>query len=66
MTHALRISPTETQSINENAFECFAGSGVNKPRQCFQIPVNFDFSEAQFRPVWLLSGLLPSDPSIVR
>ena len=40
--------PTEMQSINENDVEYFAGTGVNRRGQCFQIPVRSDLSEANF------------------
>src|SRR4030095_8290440 len=31
----IRSTPTETQSINENDFECFASTGVNTPGTMF-------------------------------
>jgi hypothetical protein len=35
----IRSTPTETQSMSENDFECFASTGVNTPGQCFQIRI---------------------------
>lgn len=35
----IRSTPTDMQSIKENAFECFAKTGVNTPVTCFRIDV---------------------------
>jgi hypothetical protein len=36
-SRCIRSTPTETLSINENDFECFASTGANAPAQHFRI-----------------------------
>jgi hypothetical protein len=42
-------TPTEMQSIRENDFECFAGTGLNNRNNVTEFFVNLDFPEADFQ-----------------